>query len=159
MALILAMAATLSGAAAERTETKPAQTVVDDSLSIAFVEGESGDGSMLPAGNDAWLDLKQVSRMAGSKEKVIRKRRRIGVRVVRAGGVAGGTAAISVHLDSWDGRATYRLDGRQLTAAPLVVDAHAPVGSVTFHTLEIEVPTTVAEGPLTAAITWEVTTD
>lgn len=157
IAVILLVAMTWPGLAAERRRvTLPPP---DDSLSIAFVEAESNDGSMLPAGSDAWLDMKSVARMDGSNEKVIRRRHRFGVKVVRVGGMVGGTAAVSVRLDSWDGRATYRLDGRPLAGATTVVDAHAPVGTVVFHTLDVEVPVSIAEGPLAASITWEVTTE
>jgi len=156
LTVILVIAGTLPGMGAER---RRAVAVPEDSLTISFVEAEASVGSMVPAGNDAWLDLKSVSRMGDSTGKVIKTRRRFGVKVVRAGAAAVGTAVISVRLDSWDGRATYRLDGRPLSAAPLVVDAHAAVGAVAFHTLDVEVPVSVAEGPLAASITWEVTTE
>ena len=156
LAVILSSMVALSGAAAERRSTVARP---DDSLTIVFVESDSDQGSMLPAGNDAWLDLKSVTRMGASKEKSIRMRHRFGVRVVRAGGAAWGTAMITALLDSYDGRASYRLDGRPLTTAPLVVDAHAAVGTVVFHTLDIDVPVSVPEGPLAASINWQVTTE
>ena len=153
---ILMIAIALSEAAAEHRAIAVAPP--DDSLTITFIEGDSNQGSMIPAGNDAWLDLKSVKRMGASNEKSIRTRHRFGVRVVRAGG-AGGSAVITALLDSYDGRATYRLDGKPLTSAPLIVDAHAAVGTVVFHTLDIDVPVSIAEGPLAASITWQVTTD
>ena len=156
LAVLLTLAVSLPGAAAERRRTAAPP---DDSLTITFVESDTNQGSMLPAGNDAWLDLKSVTRMGASKEKSIRTRHRFGVRIVRAGGAAGGTAVITALLDSYDGRASYRLDGRPLTAAPLVVDAHAAVGTVVFHTLDVEVPVSVSEGPLAASINWQVTTE
>ena len=155
LTVILAAAVTLSAAAARPAPAAPP----DDSLTISFVESGSGDASMIPAGSDAWLDLKSVKRMGASKEKSIRTRHRFGVRVVRAGGAAWGTATITAMLDSYDGRASYRLDGKRLTNVPLVVDAHAAVGTVVFHTLEVEVPVSVAEGPLAASIIWQVTTE
>jgi hypothetical protein len=156
LAVLLTTAVALSATAAERRRTVAPP---DDSLTITFVESDSNEGSMLPAGNDAWLDLKSITRMGVSKEKTIRTRHRFGVRVVRAGGAAWGTAVITALLDSYDGRATYRLDGRPLTTAPLVVDAHAAVGTVVFHTLDVEVPVSVPEGPLAASINWQVTTE
>lgn len=156
LAVILTLAVALPGTAAER---RRAVAPPDDSLTITFVESESNQGSMLPAGNDAWLDLKSMTRMGASREKFIRTRHRIGVRVARAGGTAGGMAVITALLDSYDGRAAYRLDGKPLTAAPLVVDAHAAVGTVVFHTLDVEVPVSLPEGPLAASITWQVTTE
>jgi hypothetical protein len=156
LAVILSIVVALSAAAAERRRVVAPP---DDSLTIVFVENDSAQGSMLPAGNDAWLDLKSVARMGASKEKSIRIRHRFGVRVVRAGGAAWGTAVITAQLDSYDGRASYRLDGRPLTTATLVVDAHAAVGTVVFHTLDVEVPVSVPEGPLAASINWQVTTE
>src|SRR5207244_3969124 len=80
----------------------------DDSLTIAFVESDANDASIVPAGSDAWLDLKRMSQTGGPKEKAIRTRHRFGVKVVSAGR-ATGAAVISASLSSWDGRATYRL--------------------------------------------------
>lgn len=155
LTLILATAVALPEWGAERH----APVAPDDSLTIAFAESDSNDASMVPAGNDAWLDLKSVTRIGSPKEKVIRKRHRFGVKVVSAGRAAWGTAVITASLDSWDGRAAYRLDGKPLTAVPRIVDAHAVVGALVLHTLDIEVPASVAEGPLSASITWEVTTE
>jgi hypothetical protein len=39
-----------------------------------------------------------------------------------------------------------------------LIDARASVGAMTIHTLEIDVPDSVAAGPLAASISWEVTT-
>jgi len=49
-----------------------------------------------------------------------------------------------------------RLDGKPLTEAAMLVDAHAPIGSVVFHTLEIEISDAAAPGPIAASIAWEV---
>ncbi|HEX3068341.1 MAG TPA: hypothetical protein VHX14_07180, partial [Thermoanaerobaculia bacterium] len=93
----------------------------------------------------------------GAPEKLTtRLRRRIGIRLVRANGFASGSATISVRLDSWDGRATFRIDGKQLSSAPVTIDTHLAVGPVTVHTLEIDIPVSVAEGALAASLRWEV---
>ena len=155
LAILVIIAALPAMAAGRRRAVAPP----DDSLSIAFVEAGSGDGSLTGAGSEAWLDLKSVNGLGKSRERVTRIRRRIGVRVMRSGGVAWGTAVITARLESWDGRATFRLDGRSLTAIPIVVDAHAAVGTVVYHTLEIEVPISMPEGPLAASIAWEVTAE
>jgi hypothetical protein len=135
-----------------RMETAP-------ELSIAFVDVAPGTGTLTTAGNDGWLDVRQVSYKPGSREPVTRMRRQFGIRILRAGEVSTGTARITARLESWDGRATVRLDGRTLTAVPLLVDAHAAVGGVAVHQLEIDVPVSVPAGPLAAAIAWEVTTN
>jgi hypothetical protein len=113
---------------------------------------------MTTAGNEAWVDLHTVTHL-GHREQVTRIRQRFGVRVVRAGGVSFGSAVITARLESWDGRSSVRLNGRPITSVPMTVDAHAEVGTTKFYDLEIEVPTTVADGPLSASIEWEVTTE
>lgn len=122
-------------------------------LSLEFVEVDAATGP------DAWLDLKTIHHDAKSRERFTRVRRRFGIRVLRAGGAAWGTAAVTARLDAPDGRSTVRVDGRPLSLAPLVIDARAAVGAVTMHTLEVEVPDAVPEGPLAASIAWEVTTE
>lgn len=130
-------------------------TVASDSLSIVFVDA-GPDGGFTSAGGDAWLDVKDVARTAGNHSRGTRVQRRIGIRVVRTSGAVSGTAAITARLDSSDGRTSMRLDGKALTEAALLVDPHAAIGGVTFHTLEIEISDTIAAGPIAAAITWEV---
>jgi hypothetical protein len=152
--LLLAFSA-LPLAAAEkrlaRTET--------EALSIAFVDVAPGAGTLTAADNDGWLDVHELTHKPGSREQVTRMRRQFGIQIVRAGAITNGTARITARLESWDGRATVRLDGRVLTAVPVLVDGHAAVGSIAVHQLEIEVPVSVPAGPLAASIGWEVTTD
>jgi hypothetical protein len=83
-------------------------------------------------------------------------RRRVGIRLVRTNALASGTATINVRLESWDGRATFRIDGKQLSSAPVTIDTHMAVGPVTVHTLEIDIPVSAAEGVLAASMRWEV---
>ncbi|MCU1349391.1 MAG: hypothetical protein JWO56_2421, partial [Acidobacteria bacterium] len=159
--LLLTLTVTLIGATPMQAAGKRmarAETATG-TLSIAFVDVAAGPGTLTATANDGWLDVPNVSHKPGSREAVTRIRRQFGIRIVHAGEVAIGTARITARLESWDGRATVRLDGRPLTAVPLLVDAHAPVGSVTVHQLEIEVPVSVPAGPLAASIAWEVTTD
>lgn len=153
IAIALLLSAALPMAAEKRRAVAP--PIAGDSLAIAFVDGGSGDGQMTAAGSEAWLDLATVSQMGRPKDRSTRIRRRIGVQVLRMGGEALGTAMITVRIESWDGRVTLRIDGKQVTAAPLVIDMHAAVGSVTFHLLEIEVPASAQAGPLAASMTWE----
>lgn len=152
--LLLAFSA-LSLAAAEKRVARTETTA----LAIAFVDVASANGSLTTADNDAWLEVRTLSHQPGSHERVTRLRRQVGIRIVGKGEVAAGTARISARLESWDGRATVRIDGRTLTAAPLLVDAHAAIGAVAVHQIEIEVPVSVPAGPLAASIAWEVTTD
>ena len=88
----------------------------------------------------------------------MRVRRQFGIRILRAGGVSWGTATVTARLNSQDGRTSVRIDGKPVAGMPVVIDARASVGAMTIHTLEIEVPGSVAAGPLAASISWEVTT-
>jgi hypothetical protein len=147
-ALVLLVSALPVTAERRRVVAPPEET-----LSIVFVEAPS-DGSMKAAGSEAWLELNAVTHEGSARSTKLR--RKFGIRIERAGNATAGTAAIVARLESWDGRATYRLDGRPLTAAPLVVDAHAAVGTVTIHTLDVEIPNEAAAGSLSASVTWEV---
>jgi hypothetical protein len=152
-----AMVVLVSAALPIQAERRRAAAPPEETLSIVFVEAGSSDGSLKAAGREAWLDLNAVSHQGSSRST--RLRRTFGIRIERAGNATAGTAAIVARLESWDGRASYRLDGRPLTAAPFVVDAHAAVGTVTVHTLDIEVPIEAAAGPLSASVAWEVSSN
>jgi hypothetical protein len=151
--VILAALLALPASAARRRSATP---VVSDDLSIVFVEPAAADGTFTAAGGDAWLDVKDVARLPGSREHSTRLRRRFGVRLLRSSGSASGMATITARLQSTDGRMSMRLDGMPLTEAPMVVDLHASVGAVAFHTLEIEVSDSVAPGAIAASVNWEV---
>jgi len=150
--LLVLLASTRPARAEKRRATAPPS---DDSVAIAFIDVDSGDASMTAAGSEAWLDLKTVTHSGVSAERVTRMRRQIGIRLERANGLASGTATISVRLESWDGRATFRIDGKQLSSAPVTIDIHLAVGPVTVHTLEIDIPVSAAEGALAASMRWE----
>jgi len=152
-AIVLLVSAALPMRAERRRATAPAEPT----LSIVFVELESSDASLKAAGSEAWLELNAVTHEGSARSTKLR--RKFGIRIERAGNASTGTAAIVARLESWDGRATYRLDGRPLTAAPSIVDANAAVGTVTIHTLEIEVPTEAAAGPLAASVAWEISSN
>lgn len=151
--VLLAALLALPAAAARR---RPASPVLDDVLSIIFVDAPAADGSFTAAGGDAWLDVRDVARHAGSHIRGARVQRRFGIRIVRTAGTASGTVTIQARIGSSDGRTSMRLDGKLLTEAPVLIDPHAAIGAVVFHTLEIEVSDTVAPGPIAAAITWDV---
>lgn len=127
-------------------------------VSLEFVTLPAAGTSMMSAGADAWVDLNTVSQKAGSMGKTLRVRRQFGVRIVRAGGVPWGTATVTARVNAPDGRSSLRLDGQPLGSTPIVVSPRAAVGALTIHTLEIEVSDAVPQGPLSASISWEVTT-
>ncbi|MGA8806815.1 MAG: hypothetical protein WB973_02985 [Thermoanaerobaculia bacterium] len=140
-------------AARQRAAAPPVET-----LSIEFVDVPAAGAALIAAGADAWIDLRTVSQRAGSTGKSMRVRRQFGIRLLRAGAVSWGTAIVTARLNSQDGRSSVRIDGKPVAGMPVVIDARASVGAMTIHTLEIEVPDSVAEGPLSASISWDVTT-
>jgi hypothetical protein len=150
--LLVLLASTRPARAEKRRATAPP---ADDSVAIAFIDVDSNDTSMTAAGSEAWLDLKTVTHAGAASERTTRLRRRIGIRLARANGLAFGAATISVRLESWDGRATFRIDGRQLSSTPMIVVIHTAVGPVTIYTLDIDVPVSAAEGALAASMRWE----
>ncbi len=154
LALVLCLAVSLPLHAGRRRAVAPPSRA----LSIEFVDVPAEQVTLVTAGQDAWLDLNAVNQRAGSMGESFRVRRRIGFRIVRAGGVSWGTASVTARLDSPDGRSSLRIDGQQLSGVPVMVNARAAVGAVSVHALEIEVPASVAAGPLAASISWEVTT-
>jgi len=109
------------------------------------------------AGSDAWIETDAVSKRAGSTGRSMRVRRQFGVRILRAGAISWGTATVTARLNSTDGRSSITIDGQTLGSMAIVVNPRAAVGTMTIHTLEIEVSDSVAEGPLSASIYWEVT--
>jgi hypothetical protein len=153
----IALAMFLLAAPSGEARRRAAAPVPDRSLAIEFVDGAAATSLLAAAGSEAWLDLQKVVHAGASGERVTRLRRRVGIKVVRAEGTAPGVATVRAHIDSSDGRASYRINGRPLGRMPLLIDARAPIGSPVFHTLEIDVPVHAAEGALAASIRWEVT--
>jgi hypothetical protein len=151
--MIMAILLALPASAARKRAVAP---VAGDTITIVFVSAPAGDESFTSAGGDAWLDVKDVAHHGGAREHSTRVQRRFGIRLVRTSNSSQGTAAITAHLEASDGRTSIRLDGKTLTTGPIVVDAHAAIGAVSFHTLEIEVSDAVAPGPIAASIAWEV---
>lgn len=153
LALVI-LAALMALPASARGRAVP--PVIDNTLSIVFIDAAATEGSFTAVGGDAWLDLKDVAHSAGRREHGTHVLRRFGVRIVRTSGSGSGTVTITARLESSDGRTSIRLDGKPLTEAATIVDAHAAIGSVVFHTLEIEISDSVPAGPIAAAVAWEV---
>lgn len=127
-------------------------------LSIEFVNVAAEGSALMAAGSDAWLETAAVSQRAGSTGRSIRVRHRFGVRILRAGAMSWGTATVTARLNFPDGRSTITIDGQRLGSMAIVVNPRAAVGTMTIYTLEIEVADSVAEGPLSASISWEAAT-
>jgi len=138
--LILTMPAIAGGR--RRTAASPAPA---EEMTIVFV-GLSSNGS------DALYDAGVASRPRGV---IVRT---FGIRI-DAGTRMTGTAVLRAWLESNDGRSTIRIDGKLLGSQPQIVDAYAPLGHVTTHRLEIEVPAAVAEGSFGSSIRWESSTE
>jgi len=146
--LILTLSAALAGPAfGGRRRVVAASPSAHDAITIAFV-GVTGIGS------DAMVDAGAVSQ-ARSK----RIRRTFGIRLDAPASAEGATATLHAYLESYDGRCTIRVDGVLLGTVPLLIDAHMPIGTVTRHTIEIEVPESVPEGAFASSVRWDVGTN
>lgn len=126
-------------------------------LSIEFVNVPAADPSVLAAGPDAWVDVSSIGQPAESTARSVRVQRQFAIRILRSGGLSSGTASVTATVNVPDRRCLLRIDGHPLGTTPVIVDARAALGDVTVHTLDIEVPDTVAAGPLAALISWEAT--
>jgi hypothetical protein len=118
-----------------------------EALAITFIDVTAG---VVDAGTIVWR--------GGSKRSVVTTRR-VTMRIGDASRESRGTATLRASLETPDPRATIRIDGILIGNAPRIIHSNAPIGIPFVHRLEIEVPTTAADGPLQASIAWEVTTN
>ena len=125
----------LAGGRRHSVVSRPSGEIV-----IAFVGVTAGSGA------DALIDAGRMVRV---------HRQTFGVRLDGPGR----TATLRASLESFDPRCIVRVDGIELGTAPKVVAAHAPLGSVTTHTLEIIVPPSAPEGAFAASVRWEASTE
>lgn len=155
LALILSLALT-GPAFGGRRRVVAVSPAAHDEIRIAFV-GVPGSGTdaMIDAGSTA--RVRSAARRGTKQFTTIRKT--FGVRLEASGSGEGVTATLRASLESHDGRSTMRIDGIPMSTIPKVILAHAPLGVVTTHTIEIEVPAEVAEGAFASAIRWDVSTD
>ena len=126
-----------------------AVTPPSSDLAITFVDG-SASTAIVDAGTMTWK---------GGKRRVTVTTKRFGIRIGRPSREARGTATLRAFLETPDPRATIRIDGILIGAAPVTIDRHAPIGVTASHTITIEIPVTAPDGPLAATIGWEVTTE
>jgi hypothetical protein len=153
LTLALALGAPAFGGRRHAVATSPsAQTDV----TITFV-GVTGGGS--EAMVDAGVMSQSRTRRGRGPRATSMTRRVFGIRVDAAGASEGTTATLRAYLESHDGRTKIRVDGMELGTVPRVVDAQSPIGIVTRHMIEIEVPADVAEGAFASAVRWDVSTN
>jgi hypothetical protein len=108
------------------------------------------DGAIVDAGPVIWR---------GEKRKATSVTRTATLRIGRASQEPRGTATLRAFLETSDAHTIVRVNGILLGTAPRVVQRHAPIGIASTVRIEIEVPVSAPQGPLTASIGWEVTTD
>jgi hypothetical protein len=123
--------------------SRPAQ----EELKITFVNVTS-------SGSEAMIDAGAMSRTRGKVTKRV-----FGIRLDAANPSEGATATLRAFLESHDGRSTIRVDGIEIGSVPKLINAQTPLGIVTTHTLEIEVPATVPQGALASSLRWEASTN
>jgi hypothetical protein len=150
LALLVALAAPAD--ARGRRRVAAASSSRED-VTISFVGVNAG-------GADAMVDVGTMSRAQthkgrGDSMRTV-TRKAFGIRVDAPGMT--GTATLQAYLETQDGRCVVRIDGIELGTVPVVIDAQTPIGQVTNHTLEIEVPKSAPEGVFASSVRWEVTT-
>lgn len=147
-AIAMLLALTLSaGSIALAAPRRRAVAPVPDDVTITFVS------------RAGLLDLGSVAHTARNerRDRTVRSET-IQIRLDRRGG-SRGSASLRAYLASPDARCSIRIDGQLLGAAPIVIDPQIPVGAVTSHRIDVEVPVTAPEGPLATTIGWEATTN
>jgi len=138
--LPILIAALLAAPASAGGRRRAAVSAPREEIVIAFVGVTAGSGS------DALIDAGPMSHV---------RRRVFGIRLEGPGK----TATLRAALESYDARCIVRVDGIELGTAAKVIATHAPLGSVTTHTLEIEVPPSVPEGAFAASVRWEASSE
>ena len=118
-----------------------------DELTITFVSraGLLDLGSVTHAGPNA------------KRDRTVRSET-IQLRVDRRGS-SRGSASLRAYLLTPDSRCSIRIDGQLLGIGPVIIDPQLPIGAVTSHRIDVEVPIAASEGPLTTSIGWEVSTN
>lgn len=142
--LIAALLAAPASAGGRRRNA--AVSAAREEIAIAFVGVTAGSGA------DAVIDAGPMSHL--------HRRANVTVKVfgIRLEG-PGKTATLRASLETVDRRCIVRVDGIELGTVPKVIAAQAPLGSVTSHRLEIEVPPTVPEGAFAASVRWEASNE
>ena len=147
-AIAMLLALTLSaGSIALAAPRRRAVAPVPDDVTITFVS------------RAGLLDLGSVAHTATNdkRDRTVRSKT-IQIRVDRRSGNSG-SASLRAYVLSPDARCSIRVDGQLLGAAPIVIDPQIPVGAVTSHRIDVEVPVTAPEGPLATTIEWEASTN
>jgi hypothetical protein len=149
----LLMALVVPADAGGRRRTAATSSSMREEVTLSFV-------GLAATGNDAVADLGTMSqsrtrRGHGANARTV-TRKPFGIRINAPGST--GMAMLRAYLESYDGRCVVRIDGIALSTMPVVINAQSPVGEVTNHLLEIEVPGSAPEGAFASAVRWEVTT-
>ncbi|HEY2323067.1 MAG TPA: hypothetical protein VGJ82_09395 [Thermoanaerobaculia bacterium] len=136
IAMLLALSLS-AGSIALAAPRRRAVAPVPDDLTITFVS------------RPGLLDLGSVVHKASET---------IQIRVDRRG-AGRGSVALRAYLVSPDARCSIRIDGQLVGTTPTIIDPQMPIGAVTSHRIDVEVPATAPEGALATTIGWEASTN
>jgi len=150
-------------------KTAPAVSVLQltSPLKVSVVP-LGASGPMSGSSQSTLLDLGNVSYGGGGVAPGVTLRRtkggvllttRFGLLLQDVGGVNLRTATIRAFVLNADSGKTYAVDGVKLTTGPQVVSTMAPVGTVSAHRLEIQVPIGENPGQVSDAVGFLVTTN
>jgi hypothetical protein len=154
--LPILIAAFLAAPAVAGGRRRAAVSEPREEITIAFVGVTSGSGSdgLIDAGPMSGVRRRCHRCPSGGVDAALHTT----LFGIRLDGL-GKTATLRASLESFDGRCIVRVDGIELGTAAKIIAARTPLGSVTTHTLEIEVPASVPEGAFATSVRWEVTAE
>lgn len=134
------------------TRPIPMQAATSGNLSVSVVN--LGTNSLLPgtAIGPAVLDLGSVSYAGSHNSNVVIEQKKNSFVVTTAFGLLvtdasrrAGFATVSAYASNQSLQLTYRVDGRKLSSTPTVISSRHPIGGVSRHNLEVEVPNSLTE--------------
>lgn len=145
------------GAAVARVDATPARPIrpVAD-LRLVFLDGDDRAPVRRGAYDDAIIDVGRVVAARCHSRGCMRTAVRRQFRVRVEGATTARFARTHAFLQNDVPGHRVLLDGRPLTAAPVLIDAGVPLGLAVAHTLEIEVPSSEPEGVIADSIVWLV---
>jgi hypothetical protein len=134
------------------TRPIPMQASASGNLSVSVVNLTTN--ALLPGttAGPAVLDLGSVSYAGSHNSNIITEQKKNSFVVTTTFGLLvkdtsrhTGFATVSAYVSSQSLQLTYRVDGRKLSSIPTVISVRHPIGGVSRHNLEVEIPNSLTE--------------
>ncbi|HXE90464.1 MAG TPA: hypothetical protein VNK82_05810 [Terriglobales bacterium] len=146
----------------------PGRAVLPGAIRISFPLSAGGAALRSTGPGQADLDFGRVSYATGARTSGVSVRRtssamhittRFAVQLDSAGGGSQRTVTLSAFLLHADSRQRFKVDDVELTTTPQVIQAQVPLGTVSMHRLELEIPKDAPAGTISNAIGWVAVAD